>query len=65
MKETKIGYRYLHAHTESIAPGFENALLVASRKAGSPFSEGMRGARLDYELSIVVPRGTGAYPANE
>ena len=30
MKETKVGYRYLHAHTESIAPGFENALLVPS-----------------------------------
>src|SRR5215213_4334265 len=23
MKGTKVGYRYLHAHTESIAPGFE------------------------------------------
>jgi hypothetical protein len=27
----RVGYRYLHAHTESIAPGFENALLVLRR----------------------------------
>jgi hypothetical protein len=30
MEETKVGYRYLHAHTAPIAPGFENALLVPS-----------------------------------
>jgi hypothetical protein len=23
MEETKVGYRYLHAHTAPIAPGFE------------------------------------------
>ena len=27
----RVGYSYLHAHTESIAPGFENALLVLRR----------------------------------
>jgi hypothetical protein len=36
MKETKVGYRYLHAHTESIAPGFENALLAAYEEPAYP-----------------------------
>src|SRR5215218_6589152 len=43
MKETKVGYRYLHAHTESIAPSFENALLVRLRRScyGRPIAAGL------------------------
>jgi hypothetical protein len=41
MKKTKVGYRYLHAHTAPIAPGFENALLGPSKAAQHLF-EGLR-----------------------
>jgi glycerol uptake facilitator protein len=36
MKETKVGYRYLHAHPESIAPGFE--MLSNNITRGDPAS---------------------------